>query len=299
MPVYLPPISRRRFLGQTLTAVAALSLGQGCVSPGKSTEERWALLSDIHIAADPATVAHDSNMTAHLQQVVKEVNAWPQKPDRVLVNGDLAYHSGEASDYGAVTGLLEPLRKKGLPIHLSLGNHDNRERFWEALRDDKTVEPTLANKQAAILTGPCANWFVLDSLMETLHSPGMLGEQQRAWLAQALDANPGKPAIIATHHNAPPSGSPLLDTKELLEILRPRRQVKAWFFGHTHKWEVRLDKSDIHLINLPAIGYVFDKPNPTGWVAANIKPDSIRLELSCIDKKREDHGMVRNLSWRA
>ncbi len=304
MPVYLPPISRRRFLTGSFAAAAALAHGQGCALPkSKGDGHSVALLSDIHIAANPNEIKLRVNMTNNLRAVTDEVLAWPQRPGAVFINGDLAFDSGTRHDYAAVLGLLRPLREEGLPIHLALGNHDDRGNFWEVLRGSKTVPPRLPGRQAAIIRAREANWFVLDSLIQTLTTLGLLGEAQRAWLADALDANPGKPALILVHHQPDPllSGktSGLEDAAELLAILRPHRQVKAWFFGHTHRWDARQDESGIHLINLPPTAYVFEEGRPNGWVHAAVHDDGARLELRCLDHARKDHGQVVDLVWRA
>jgi 3',5'-cyclic-AMP phosphodiesterase len=304
VPVYLPPISRRRFLSGSFAAAAALALGQGCALPnGKRDENNVALLSDIHIAADPQKIERHVNMTDNLRTVMAEVMAWPQQPGTVFINGDLAFDDGEKSDYAAVLGLLRPLREAGLPIHLGMGNHDNRENFWSVLRPAKTVQPNLPGRQAAIVRTERANWFVLDSLIQTRTTPGLLGDMQRAWLAAALDANANKPALIMIHHQPGPPApgkkfSGLEDAAELLAILRPRRQVKAWFFGHTHRWDVRQDESGIHLINLPTTAYLFEEGPPNGWVHASVQESGARLELRCVDHGHKDHGQVVNLAWR-
>jgi 3',5'-cyclic AMP phosphodiesterase CpdA len=253
---------------------------------------------------------------------MEEVLAWPQRPGMVFINGDLAYNTGTKPDYAAVLGLLRPLREEGLPIHLGMGNHDDRGNFWKVLRASKTVQPRLPGRQAAIVRAREANWFVLDSLIQTLTTPGRLGEAQRAWLAAALDANADKPALILIHHQPAllvgdrtgtgleeaaemiamlvdgKAGSGLEDAAELFAILRPRRQVKAWFFGHTHRWDVRQDESGIHLINLPPTAYLFEEGRPNGWVHAAVQDGGARLELRCLDHAHQDHGQVVNLAWR-
>jgi hypothetical protein len=184
-----------------------------------------------------------------------------------------------------------------------MGNHDDRGNFWQVLRDSQTVQPRLPGRQAAIVRRREANWFLLDSLIQTLTTPGRLGEAQRAWLAGALDANADKPALILIHHHPAPlvagiTGIGLEDTAELFAILRPRRQVKAWFFGHTHRWDVRQDKSGIHLVNLPPTAYLFEEGRPNGWVHAAVQDGGARLELRCLDHAHKDHGQVVNLAWR-
>jgi Icc protein len=302
MPVYLPPISRRRFIKGSLAA-SALVVAGGCASHRSKAEgNSWALLSDIHIAADPNTVHSHVNMTRNLRTVSKEVVAWPAPVSGVLINGDLAFSSGETADYMAILGLLRPIREHGLPIHLALGNHDHREHFWAALPEEKSADASLPERQTAIVRTPYANWFVLDSLIATLQTPGRLGDAQRAWLVRALDENADKPALLAIHHHPDldgAKGGPLEDTAELLEILRPRRHVKAWFFGHTHRWGVFHDESGLCLVNFPPVAYLFEEGRPNGWVHATLLPDGARLELRCLDRARKDHGQVVDLAWRA
>ena len=112
----------------------------------------------------------------------------------------------------------------------------------------------MADRQTALLRSPRANWFVLDSLEKTNSTPGWLGDEQRTWLARALDENPDKPALVVAHHNPLLAGDAelaLKDSVQFFDILRPRRQVKAYIFGHTHRWETTQDVSGIHLVNLP------------------------------------------------
>ena len=188
-----------------------------------------------------------------------------------------------------------------MPVHLALGNHDHRERFWEALQAEKAASRPLADRQTALLSTPQTNWFVLDSLESTLSTPGLLGQEQLDWLAKALDANPDKPALILVHHNPGKIGSVsgLRDTDALFAVIRPRKQVKAYIFGHTHVWHVQPDVSGIHLVNLPPVAYVFSEGEPAGWVHATTERKGMRLELRCIDPKHKAHGQVVKLNWRA
>ncbi|MEI9897932.1 MAG: metallophosphoesterase [Chthoniobacter sp.] len=101
--------------------------------------------------------------------------------------------------------------------------------------------PPLASRRVSIVEAGHANWFMLDSLDVTNQTPGRLGDEQRAWLAKALDARADKPALVMVHHNpvfADGNKTGLLDTAELIAILAPRRHVKALLFGHTHTWRL-------------------------------------------------------------
>lgn len=301
MPIHLPPISRRKFLIRSVVAGAGLALGRRIFAAAKNIEvDFWVLCSDTHIAADRAKIVRAVNMADHLAAVSREIIALPQRAAGVFVIGDCAWDSGEKDDYVTFTNLLEPIRSAQIPVHLALGNHDNRERFWDALAEEKAAKRPLADRQAALLPTPRLNWFILDSLEQTLVTTGLIGVEQLDWLAQSLDANSNKPAVILVHHNldAGEKSVGLRDTEELFKVLRPRKQAKACVFGHTHHWNVARDESGIHLINLPPVGYVFREGQPSGWVRAALEPDGMRMELRCVDQSHKDHGQIVTLKWR-
>jgi 3',5'-cyclic-AMP phosphodiesterase len=303
MPIASPPFSRRQFLARSLAGAAGIAFAPALqAARHKVDPSSWALLSDTHIAAERAKIYRGVNLAGNLTAVVREILALEQRPAGVLISGDLALNHGESGDYGTLIELLKPLREERVPVHLALGNHDYRERFWDALGKAKSVQAAVSDKQIAMVRSPLADWFLLDSLLKTVDAPGELGEAQRAWLARALDADPHKPAILVLHHNpGPPEAvGSLKDTRELFEIIRPRRQVKAWVYGHSHRWNVSQDdESGIHLINLPPVAYTFSKTDPSGWVHARLQRKGIHLELRCLDSAHPEQGKTVKLGWRA
>ena len=301
MPIHLAPISRRRFLARSLVAGAGLTLIPELLAEVKPRDDTfWALLSDTHLAADKSLVSRGVNMTDHFKQVAQEIMGQPKRPAGVFLTGDCAYNRGETGDYGVVKELFEPIRASAMPIHLTLGNHDNRDRFWDAFRAEKAAHRPVADRQASLIETRQANWFLLDSLDKTASTPGLIGPEQLQWLTQALDARSKRPAMVMVHHNPGIDGGNmgLKDTIPFLEIIRPRKQVKAFIFGHTHHWSVEQDGSGIHFINLPPVSYVFRAGEPSGWVHATVEKESMRLELRCVDTTHKAHGQVFNLAWR-
>jgi len=300
MPIYLAPISRRKFLARSIAGGAGLAFGKQLFAASTSTDpDFWALLADTHLAADRTQVERGVNMSENFAKVANELLSLAERPAGVFITGDCAFSSGERADYATLSESLVPLRKARMPIHLALGNHDNRERFWEALHEEQAAKRPLRDKQVALLKTRRANWFVLDSLEKTLSTPGFLGPEQLAWLGSALDGNPGKPALILIHHNPWISGNiGLKDSAALFEVIRPRPQVKAYIYGHTHAWRVEQDASGIHLVNLPPVAYVFHDGDPSGWVSMKLRRDGMRLELRCVDLKHKAHGQDLDLRWR-
>jgi 3',5'-cyclic AMP phosphodiesterase CpdA len=257
-------------------------------------------MADTHLAANTALTARGINMSAHFDAMLQDLLGLPHRPAGMFVVGDCAFNSGETADYAVLAAALKPLRTAGIPIHLALGNHDNRERFWEALESERAVKRPVADRQTALVRSRRANWFVLDSLEKTLSTPGLLGESQLNWLAAALDRNVDRPAVVLAHHNpgTVEGIGGLKDTAALLDVLRPRRQVKAFVYGHTHRWGIDPDPSGLHVVNLPPVAYVFREGDPSGWVHASLGEHGMLLELRCVDRSHPLHGDIRQLVWR-
>ena len=311
MPILLPAISRRKFMGAGAGAGLSLLLSRRALADGKADPNRLFLISDTHIDAKPETVKSAVNMFNNLKQVCGELLEADGKPAAVLHCGDCAFLNGDPEDYATFTGLIKPLREAGMPIHLTLGNHDHRDNFWAAIKAEKDAgtEPgkPVENRYVTVLEMPLTNWFILDSLDKTNKTPGVVGEKQIAWVAGELDKHKGKPAIVMVHHNpvfpnpnaagAPAKAGGITDTEALWKELGPRAHVKALIFGHTHNWSLT-KREGVHLINLPTVAYPFTPGKATGWVDCKIGEKGMDLALSCIDKKHAQHGEKQNLEWR-
>lgn len=298
MPIHLPPVSRRRFLRGSLAAGAALLLGPRLAS----AEERsidvhsYAMLSDPHVAADPAQLGRGINMTDHVKQVCQEILALEAAPAGVIIHGDCAFSTGKLGDYQQLLKLLQPLRQGNLPIHLALGNHDNLQRFLTAVKPK--APSAVAEKYVSHVPSERVNFFILDSLNGSPPSnPGLLGEAQLQWLAKQLDEKQDKPAVIVVHHNPPK----MTDSPRLIELMDQRNQVKALFYGHRHIWGLGQTPGGVHLINLLPVAYPSPKaprPGASGWVQATFAPGGVRLHVRCIEPDNPLHGAVHELKWR-
>jgi 3',5'-cyclic AMP phosphodiesterase CpdA len=302
MPFYVPPVSRRSFLA------GAAAAGAGCLAPralwgaGEKPLDphHWALISDPHIWEKRNEIVRKTNMAANLEKVCAEIVAQETLPGTVLCNGDCAYKDGLIADYQLFVELTKGFKSAGIAQYLTLGNHDQREHFWEVLKNAPADHPPVEHKFVQFVAGERANWIILDSLDQTNKTPGLLGEKQLAWLAKTLDAHADHPTIVTSHHHPESellrSGG-LIDTKALLEILLPRKQVKALMFGHTHRWSVS-ESSWLHLINLPPVGYLFVEGDPNGWANFHLRTDGATLELHALDKKHPLNGDKHELKWR-
>jgi Icc protein len=310
MPIHFASCSRRRFLG------AAALVGGGWLTRFESLaaeggSQSFALLSDTHIAADPEAVLRETHLCNNLRSVVAEVKAMPQPAAAVLLNGDAALNAGLREDYEQLAKQLAPLiGESAAPLHIGLGNHDDRENFRTITKPG--APSPIATKHVALVEGRDVNWFMVDTLRFTNKVEGELGEEQRAWLDAALKAHADKPALVIGHHNLqfPPASqgdtaapaqrvrhTGIVDTEPFVALLEKHRHVKAYVYGHTHTWAHQRRESGLHLINLPPVAYVFDKKRPNGWVEVTTTADKAIFRLHALNKDHAENGSKVELSF--
>src|SRR4051794_30340592 len=96
--------------------------------PHPSTPAVLVQLSDLHLRETPRLSFGRIDTGAYLRTAVDSVLALRQRPDAVVITGDLT-DSGRAAEYESLRELLSPLAASGLPIYLMPGNHDDREQL--------------------------------------------------------------------------------------------------------------------------------------------------------------------------
>lgn len=312
MPIHLLP-TRREFLSGIALGGASTVLGGGLSgrlpAAGAQTAEAspsgyLALLADTHIDADPLVkqgTPTSYNMAKNLEAVVADILKQPEPPGAAVVVGDLARSVGLTGDYERFLSLIGPLREAGVPVHLALGNHDDRAEFLGVLKPETEGAGAVENRYVGVAEAAGLRLVILDSLDAPRQVGGKLRHPQRAWLVRTLDARPRTPTIVLVHHNPAVEEKNavhcLADAEELLAILRPRAQVKALAFGHTHTWSLRGD-AGLHLVNLPAVGYPFGADQPIGWCRLDPRADGATIVLRRIDRGPGDEHARVDLKWR-
>ncbi|MEO2000639.1 MAG: metallophosphoesterase, partial [Pirellulales bacterium] len=129
--LFYEPIDRKTFFKASgvLTATALMSPALGAnQKTDESNQTRIALLSDTHIPADVNEAYRGFRPAENLRVVVEQVAE--SAPAAALINGDAARLAGSEADYRELKSLLQPLAHK-TPIHIGLGNHDDRRNFFK------------------------------------------------------------------------------------------------------------------------------------------------------------------------
>ena len=333
MPAHLLPISRRQFLAASSASLA--SLGHARLSGEESAvdPDSWALLSDTHLlsaasiqrhyAADK--VARERRATVvskNFDLAAAQVNAMLEKPAGMILNGDCVHVGGE-DEYNQLARKFALFRET--PIHVTMGNHDHRDDFFNAFRNHRNEAGTLLMKRhVSTLKSRHANFVLLDSLTmqnpnRPVKGPGRFGREQLEWLESVLDAESDKPTIVIFHHNIDPSedyqkrsgarklivesagqfkglGGGVEDSNQLLDLLQTKPHVKAVVTGHMHQFRI-FKWRKVHFVSLPSVGYTFDVKEPVGWMQMQLQEGGAALELRTLDTKHARHQTRVKLNW--
>ena len=294
-------LSRRRFFQLAGLATLAFPL-RGWAALDTSGGDEVVILNDIHLTGIPEEKipANAKDDDDHLRATVKQILALPKKPAAVIINGDLALAIGTAADYAVVRELIAPLRDAGIPVHLTLGNHDVRAVFNQAFPEMKSASDLKEPRHNSLIDLPSTRLILLDTLDQTPGPGGKLGAEQIAWTLAKIDEVPTKQVVLVGHHNPQVGGDTshykggIADTADFWPEIAKRDQVKAYIHGHTHEWTQAMENR-IHIISTIACAYVFNKnTNATGWTSARFNAHGFQLKLNTLET---DHAWNGEAKW--
>ena len=294
-------VSRRRFFQLAGLATLAFPL-RGWAALDTSGGDEVVIINDIHITGIPEEKipANAKDDDDHLRATVKQILALQKKPAAVIINGDLALAIGTAADYTVIRELIAPLRDAGIPVHLTLGNHDVRDIFMQAFPEMKSASALKEHRHNSLIDLPSTRLILLDTLDQSPGPSGKLGAEQIAWILAKIDEVPTKQVVLIGHHNPQVGGDTshykggLVDTADFWPEIAKRDQVKAYIHGHTHEWTQAMENR-IHIISTIACAYVFNKnTNATGWTSARFNAHGFQLKLNTLET---DHAWNGEAKW--
>ncbi|MDA8454839.1 phosphodiesterase [Acidovorax sp. GBBC 3334] len=202
----------------------------------KQTTTLLLQLSDLHIR-EPGRLAYGRLDTApYLRQAVDTVLRMPQRPDAIVVTGDLT-DFGRPAEYAHLRELLAPLG--ALPLYLLPGNHDDRGQLRACFPEHAYLGQG-GFVQYSVAVG-ALQLIALDTVVPGA-SEGGLCAQRLGWLERELHAQRERPVVIAMHH--PPfrtlighmDAIGLLEGAEALEAIVARHpNVERVVCGHLHR----------------------------------------------------------------
>jgi 3',5'-cyclic AMP phosphodiesterase CpdA len=187
-------------------------------------------ITDTHIGAE----WNDADPLAGLTAVVDAVRRLPDRPDAVILTGDLTEH-GAAGEYAIVRELTSEIQ---VPLHVLPGNHDDRAAIRAAF-DLPGAGPEPVDYGVDL--GPL-RLVAIDTTIPGRDSGSLTGEQLE-WLDAELGRASGRPILLAMHH--PPVavgiaawdaiGLPVEDRSALGRVLQRHPEVRRIVAGHVHQ----------------------------------------------------------------
>ena len=193
-----------------------------------------AQVSDTHLALDTPDAERRKRDFA---STIADINALDPPADVIVHTGDIV-HNGRQDEYAAAVALLAKARA---PVYVLPGNKDDRVNLRAAFSTRGYLTPGSQFIDYAIEDFP-----VRLIALDTLKPGGNRGEfrpEQVRRLIELIDAEPGKPIAVFTHH--PPFEVTVgpdrfhFETMEsmlrLCEALQHGERITAVFSGHVHR----------------------------------------------------------------
>lgn len=186
--------------------------------------------TDIHLTT-PGNTIGNREPNVNFQRALDHAMQLHDDAEAIFITGDLS-DWGEEADYKRLRNMLEPV---SIPVHLCIGNHDDRPTFLtefpEMMGDLGFVQNVVPLSIGHAIT--------LDTWGPETHA-GHFCEQRANWLDEQLHDRDG-PVWIFMHHNplpihvAPMDKIMLLDDGRFREVVaRHAQKIAHIFHGHCH-----------------------------------------------------------------
>ena len=266
------------------SAVAAV-LPQGSdYQPAGTLLGQFQLISDTHLTTGSDTATHN----AHFAQFLADVQANAGGSMGIFINGDVT-DSGKEEEYKKLVNLYDQAKKKGsLPgLHLAIGNHDWNQgnpnslfqRYAKALNPNLTAQPEKVYYAESV-----AGYTFIYLGSEQSGTSATLSNQQLEWLdaqlAEAAQADPGKPVFVLLHQamyntvagTLPGQGWHGVNNEAALKKILMKYPQVIIAGGHSH-WEMDsprcLYPGDAGMsvaLNTASVGYLWSDYHTAGGV---------------------------------
>ena len=232
----------------------------------------FAVVSDLHMS--------EHGGPGYFKAFVRQIDAMPDKPDFVLVTGDIHVDAFEK-----VFRDIKP----AIPFHVIAGNHEKRDArdklakmFPNDFKDKDFYSFTHKN---SCFIGLCDATTTGDHVGH-FESEFIKGEQQGRWLEEQLRQNCAKADHVFIFGHIPPSpngnaGRSYLSTNDQKQLRELVEQYKpaALFFGHMHeKMNFKIGATPVYV--LPSLNWNGNpQSQPRSFMIAKVSKDAVATEL--------------------
>ena len=191
---------------------------------------KFLVLSDLHVMPEgELSVTLDTG--ARFEQAVEAITARYGNADFCVLAGDLA-DLGQPEAYDRLKAIIDRIP---IPVHITLGNHDDRGSFVSVFGANQLAETRKVDK-AFDIKG--YRIILLDS-SEPGRVDGVLTASQIDWLKARLAEAMDRPVIVILHHNAnalhiESDDIRILEPNAFIDALKTHPDVRQVIAGHVH-----------------------------------------------------------------
>lgn len=191
---------------------------------------KFVVMSDLHLVPE-GEVSLTLDTAERFERAVEAVNARYGDADFCILAGDLA-DLGQAAAYERLKAIAA---RVSIPLHVTLGNHDDRPTFFEVMGEHYRAETGKVDK---VIDAKGYRIVVLDS-SEPGRGDGLLEAGQLDWLRARLAEAVDRPVIVVLHHNAnalhiESDDIAILEPEGFLEALATHPDIRQVIAGHVH-----------------------------------------------------------------
>lgn len=225
-------------------------------------------VADSQISATPKVIAYgDTRFTDRKETAATnpKVRRWlverigEEKPDAVLLSGDLPWNGREVNDYAVYHEETAPWRAAHILISPALGNHELHGALQQCLNNWWNEFPDLrGHRWYSIALGSRLFVLNLDS-----NSSLLAGSEQAAWIHEQLAGLPRAVQFVFINLHHPPVGdvqarpfdshNPRANEAALADLLKAAPERKTVRFvvcaGHVHNYERFLQDGTVYLVS--------------------------------------------------
>ena len=227
-----------------------------------------AQITDLHVR-EPGRLAYGRLDTApYLRAAVAAVLRLRQRPDAIVLTGDLA-DFGRAAEYAHLAELLAPLEALA-PIFLLPGNHDERHQLRASFARHRYLPDTEFVQYTVPLGREGLQLVCLDTVQAGQGAGRLCAERQR-WLDDELTRLAGQPVVVAMHH---PPFDTLIGHMDQLGLVEGAPEFAQIVARHPHV--ERVICGHLHRTIYSQVGgrLVSTAPSPAHQVCMDLSPDA-------------------------
>ena len=191
---------------------------------------KFVVMSDLHLMPE-GELSMSLDTGARLEQAVDAVIANHGDADFCILAGDLA-DLGQPAAYQRLKTIIARLP---IPVHITLGNHDDRPTFLSVFGNEFAAETGKVDK---IIDIKGYRIILLDS-SEPGRVDGVLEPAQIDWLKARLTEASDRPVIVILHHNANAlhihsDSIRILEPDAFIAALKTHPDIRQIIAGHVH-----------------------------------------------------------------